>query len=124
MKMANENKFAKDSPAEAATLDSTLKALLYKLQNTPLQLDEIEEECVAIREKVSSTSADIKKENITSLIQFLEKSTVRINEQLLSLLEALIMKQDNPDVFLSELLFSQCNNDSRIGGGLPIIGIK
>jgi len=51
MKMANENKFAKDSPAEAETLDSTLKALLYKLQNNPLQLDEIEEECVALREK-------------------------------------------------------------------------
>ena len=118
MKMANENKFAKDSPAEATTLDSTLKALLYKLQNTPLQLDKIEEECVAIREKVSSTSADIKKENITSLIQFLEKITVRINEQLFSLLEALIMKQDNPDAFLSELLFSQDEQSRKLAANL------
>ena len=118
MKMANENKFAKDSPAEAATLDSTLKALLYKLQNTPLLLDEIEEECVTIREKVSSSSADIKKENITSLIQFLEKNTVRINEKLFSLLEALIMKQDNPDVFLSELLFSQDEQSRKLAANL------
>jgi phosphohistidine swiveling domain-containing protein len=42
MKMANENKFAKDSPAEASSLDSTLKALLYKLENLSSSTDEIE----------------------------------------------------------------------------------
>ena len=114
MKMANENKFAKDSPAEAETLDSTLKALLYKLQNTPLLLDEIEAECVAIREKVSSTSADIKKENIISLIRFLEKSSIRINEQLFSLLEALIMKQAHPMFFFQSFYFHRMNNPGNL----------
>ena len=107
MKMANENKFIKDLPAEASSLDSTLKALLYKLQNTPVQSDEIERECVVIREKVSSSSAAVKKENIISLTHFLEKSNDRTNEQLFSLLEALILKQSNSDIFLSELLSSQ-----------------
>ena len=107
MKMANENKFTKDSPAEASSLDSTLKALLYKLQNTPLQFDEIEKECVAVKEKVSSSSADVKKEILISLTHFLDKGNIRINEQLFSLLEALILRQSNSDIYLAELISSQ-----------------
>ncbi|MCU0406969.1 MAG: hypothetical protein MUE64_08375, partial [Ignavibacteriaceae bacterium] len=40
--MANENKFTKDLPAETSSLDSTLKALLYKLENLSIPPDEIE----------------------------------------------------------------------------------
>ena len=42
MGMANENKFTKDLPAETFSLDSTLKALLYKLENLSIPPDEIE----------------------------------------------------------------------------------
>ncbi|MBE0570579.1 MAG: hypothetical protein IH618_03470 [Ignavibacteriaceae bacterium] len=118
MKMANENKFAKDSPAEASSLDSTLKALLYKLQNTPLLSDEIESEFAAIREKLSSSSADVKKEILISLIHLFDKNNIRINEQLFSLLEADILKQDNPDLFLSELLFSQDEQSRKFAAKL------
>ena len=118
MKMANGNKFAKDSPAETSSLDSTLKALLYRLQNTPLQLDEIESIIEFIRRKVSTFPASINKENITPLIQFLEKSTIRVNEQLFSLLEALIFKQDNPDDYLSELFFSQDEQSRKFSANL------
>jgi len=116
--MANENKFNKNSPAEASSLGSTLKALLYKLQYTPQQFDEIESECAAIREKVSSLSTDVKKEIIISLTHFLEKSNDRTNEQLFSLLEALIQKQSNSDIFLSELLSSQDEQSRKIAAKL------
>ncbi len=118
MKMANGNKFAKDSPAETSSLDSTLKALLYRLQNTPLQLDEIERIIEFIRGKISTSPASINKENITPLIQFLEKSTIRVNEQIFSLLEALIFKQDDPDDYLSELLFSQDEQSRKFSANL------
>lgn len=39
---ASENKSAKDLPAETSSLDSTLKALLYKIENLSLSPDEIE----------------------------------------------------------------------------------
>jgi len=42
MGMANENNFVPDLPAETSSLDSTLKALLYKLENLSLSPDEIE----------------------------------------------------------------------------------
>jgi len=118
MKMANENNFSDNSPAEAAALDSTLNALLYKLQNTPLQSDEIESEFAAIRENLSSSSAEVKKEIIISLTSLFDKNNIRINELLFSLLETLILKQSDPDTFLSELLSSQDEQSRKFAAKL------
>jgi len=107
MNPANENMPDYKSPAEASYLDSTLKALLYKLQNGPQQSGEVERDCSLIKNYLSSSSIIIEQEKIKSLIPFLETSSVDIKEYLLPLFESLILKLKDPQVFLSELLFSK-----------------
>lgn len=118
MKMANENKSKNDSPAEASTLDSTLKALLYNLQKTPLQPDEVESLCGDIEGYLSSSSMIIEQEKIKNLIPYLETTSINIREHLFSLFEVLIFKLANPWIFLSELLFSQEEHSRRLAAQL------
>ena len=113
MEMAKENKPDKNSPAGASYLDSTLNALLYKLQNVPQQLNEIDSECSLVKKYLSSSPPNFNNEQINLLIPFLEKSNDDVKEILFSLLEDLIFKLDEPNNFLSELLLSQ-DSQSRL----------
>ncbi|MCW8803072.1 MAG: PEP-utilizing enzyme [Ignavibacteriaceae bacterium] len=116
--MANENKSKNDSPAEASPLDSTLKALLYNLQKTPQQPDEVESLCGVIKGYLSSSSMIIKQEKIKYLIPFLETTSIDIREHLISLFEVLIFKMADPWIFLSRLLFSQDEQSRKLAAKL------
>jgi len=59
-----KNKFAKDSPAEAATMDSTLKRITIQITKYPCKLDKIEEECVAIQKKYLLLQRILKKKTL------------------------------------------------------------
>jgi len=106
MKMANENKFEINSLAEASSLDSTLKALLYGLQDVPLKPGEFEDLYAKIKSCLSSSQIRIKKETLHSLITLLETCPENIKEKFTELLEFLIAKFKDPSKFLEELLIS------------------
>jgi phosphoenolpyruvate synthase/pyruvate phosphate dikinase len=118
MKMANENKSKNNLPAEASSLDSTLQALLYKLQKTPQKSDEVESLCGVIKGYLSSSSMIIEQEKIKSLLPFLETSSIDIREHLFSLFEVLIFKMTDPWKLLSELLFSQDEQSRELAAKL------
>jgi len=108
--MANENKFTQDSPAEASSLDSTLNALLYKLQNTPGEADQIKNECDRIRKTLSFLSAKVDPEKIKKLIPYFDSSFANVKTQLFFLLEALAPKLSDPWIILEELLSTKDEN--------------
>jgi phosphohistidine swiveling domain-containing protein len=112
MKMANENKFDKDSPAEAFSIDSTLKALVYKLQNFPQQAEVIFPECDKLKTFLASTSDKMNPEKIKTIVPYLDKCSDNIKAQLFLLLEIFIPKISDPWVILEELL--SLKDDQRI----------
>ena len=116
--MANENKFTQNSSAEASSLDSTLNALLYKLQNKPQQLAEIKNECDLVNKYLSPSSPCVNKEKLRQLIPFIGKSDNDVKEILFALLEDLIFKLDDPNEFLSELLLSREEHSQQLAARL------
>ena len=118
MNSENENMLNDNSPAEASSLDSTLKALLYKLQKSHQQPDEVERLCVVIKEYLSTFSITIQQEKIKSLVPFLETSSLDIREHFFSLLEALIFKMTDSSKLLSDLLFSEDELSRRLAAKL------
>ncbi|MBK9097123.1 MAG: hypothetical protein IPM14_03190 [bacterium] len=102
--MANENKFTQNSPAEASSIDSTLNALLYKLQNLPKQVSEILPECSQIKKYLSSSNEQIDPEKFRNIISFIDINTDDIKAELFSLLEEGIPKLPEPWSIIEELL--------------------
>jgi len=118
MNSANENMLNDDPPAEASSIDSTLKALLYELQTIPQKPEEVKNLCEVIKGFLSSSSKIIEKENLKSLITILQTSSIDIREHLLSLIEAFIFKMTDPWIFLSELFFSQDEQSRELAAKL------
>ncbi len=106
MEMADKYKPDSDLKAGAWCLDSSLSALLHKLQFTPLDIDEIKNDCNSLKNYISSSVSYPDMKKIRDLIRYWENSPVTLREYLFSLIEALTFKLDDPSLFISELLFS------------------
>jgi hypothetical protein len=90
MSMADEHKFKDGLPDEENFSHSPLKALLHKLQNSPLQYDEIKVECLNLKKVFLSSNKPPEPEAIKSIIFFLDKSPNEIKECLYSFVESAV----------------------------------
>jgi phosphohistidine swiveling domain-containing protein len=124
MGMVNENKFTDDSPAEASNLDSTLKALLYKLQNHPENTEDIKSDCDHIKNYLLNYTKQFDVEKIKLLSKQLNSVPKDVRNDLFILLKELLTKISDSWIVIKEILLGKNEENAQLGLDLLLHIVK